>query len=876
MLNRTVTLLSSENIAKKILTMKELFIQSFFPDSHYYKWINKKDNLPEAQKLTSEEREFLQSFSNSLIEILFPKGFPDEECIGLLNNQLQEVQKYLENHKPEDDENQYEAKKEEFKRLVQTIKDETWKSQNYDDYKIALLGTEKSTGEDGEHAFIRVPGIPEDNINGLKRLLDINPELKKIFTMDNLSQLLGIAKKFKHYMKEIVGNNDEIQHPRRHPLFPTLDEPQEIKNRAFSDHLPILLKPSIGTNNETVNILTFNILGPNGSSGLQSTEKQTRDGSQRKEWESKEQSIERYKKIVNGVILNSIKKHNVNIIMLQEVRTDKEEYILDYLNKTLGDNWDIKVGWSGIVTCYNKVKYHEVGEIDEETGKIKFDKNKSDRTGSITLQSCDTSTIFTAINIWGRYSPFPNDFEQTFKKLINKDHDVIICGDTNSRLAPPIHPDADHQNNKIRNLTTGLIPTSENEKNGADSKTQITDSPDGGFIKNSNDQIQQLNNYPLDFITAEIVEDHREYSSELNAWSEYRMVICLDDLYQEYKLPTNETLFEYEENIKSLLGDRNLLVRMAADQYNHKAIGIRFSPDSIYYTKLTERFKEPEFSNIGILNKFLQDSRENNYGVIFIPLEKFHILNNAIIATCHIERIDKEISKIANTDYSPNEQLRIDSIETLTNLKEFVWINRDQDVTKVVRAWKTIYPNKFKTLQAHPPNAGFLQSVFQSTSAVNLINSYKLETQHLWGIMLALELLGATLGAIIGGAIGIMLAPFTLGLSIPIGILLGAFLAGVIVYQALSVDIAKSERFPPVKEVEENKQQAGNSQTQMGRVLGIQLTDKIEERHHSENKQTNNGGESNAQSNNPEVQASRTEPPSQSSSQQFRTGMQYK
>lgn len=389
-------------------------------------------------------------------------------------------------------------------------------------------------------------------------------------------------------------------HIRRHPNFPTVAEAEAHPELAYSDHLPILAKVPL-TNTTALKIISLNTLGSSAYSGLHN----------KKDWETEAETIERYKRIANTLAL-SVKKHKVDVIALQETSACMETL----LRTALGADWEVIFDKkAALMTCYNKKHFQETAEgLFDEAARIR----------SLYLQDIKTKAEIDFHNIWGIYNPFPQKTEEQYRKLLQKSarKNAVLIGDTNSRIAPlDLTP---------RNITTGIVPVLMNAENGAEPEYQIPDYPDGGFLKDEDEIIHQLDTRVLDFATGDIIEDDRELD-KLDAWTEFRMILCLDDHYQRAQVINNQTIFEYQEKLRKELGrDNDLIVRMASDSFNHKAVAVRFSkylaksPDPLYGT-LKELLKDEEGFQFRVIV-----NRAGNFNCVFAPLEKANILHQTI------------------------------------------------------------------------------------------------------------------------------------------------------------------------------------------------------------------------------------------------------
>lgn len=133
-----------------------------------------------------------------------------------------------------------------------------------------------------------------------------------------------------------------------------------------------------------------------------------------------------------------------------------------------------------------------------------------------------------------------------------------------------------------------------------------------------------------------------------NVHSEYRMILCLDQHYQEAKLINNQTIFEYEKSLQVKFGNNNFLVRLAATAANQKAIAVRMPNKSLANKALYAHFKsDPEIQFSTIIGNV------SPYPVIFVPIERVAELHNALESVAKFDlgyqicqRIDTQIAEL--------------------------------------------------------------------------------------------------------------------------------------------------------------------------------------------------------------------------------------
>ncbi|MDR3503701.1 MAG: hypothetical protein P4L79_14075 [Legionella sp.] len=399
----------------------------------------------------------------------------------------------------------------------------------------------------------------------------------------------------------------DISPPARiHPLFPLSQETKANPALAYSDHLAILAQVPL-SDDSTLNIISLNTLDRIMFSGVHEPNSRETDS----------QTLERYHRIVDGLKMG-IEQHHVDILAFQEA---PPKLIVPVLKEKLGDAWTIIEDPFKVVTCYRTDRW-----IEQQTAS-----DRENRIRSITLCRSDNNAITVDFhNIWGLFDALPLNLERQCRKALENSTSTraVIIGDTNSRLAP--------LDNTVRNITTGAVPLAFNEENGAKEGIQIPDHPDGGFYKDEQGQIHQLQTQILSFEDGSIVLDQRTVD-KVSPWPEYRMVMCLDEHYQHTPLINNQTIFEYEQFLQREFRSNDIVARVAATCFNQKAIAIGLRPTKdlkplCEYIK--QQFEnEPDFQ-FKRLNVELEiepaGKKQFVYNCIFVPMDKIDLLHQVI------------------------------------------------------------------------------------------------------------------------------------------------------------------------------------------------------------------------------------------------------
>ncbi|MDX1836033.1 endonuclease/exonuclease/phosphatase family protein [Legionella taurinensis] len=479
---------------------------------------------------------------------------------------------------------------------------------------------------------------------------------------------------------------------RKHPLFPTFQEVEKESDLARSDHLPVMTKIPLGEKKESLTIVSLNILGNEGCSGVHPLGMTIPEG----------HTLERYQHLASG-LAHGIKKHGVDVILLQEA----DKSIVPYLEEKLGKGWNIIVDDFGIISCYNKERF----VLQDTTA------DKESRIRTMAFTDTRSGLSIDVHNLWGVYSPFPHHMEKQYRSLLTKTKSKlsVIMGDTNSRLAPP----ADHTK---RNLTTGIVPPIIAKTSGLPSDTQITDHPDGGFYRDESGIIHQLSTETLDFDTAEIVRDERS-EADANVWPEYRMVMCLDNYYQETAIVDGKTLFLYEDALQREFGNDNLVVRMASNSFNNKALAIRFPRNSEAFKLIQSELKNEagfQFTHVDPT-----DNRDGHQPLpcVFAPIEKVALLHKAVqkaisetvLKNQVTQRIQSEIERLSEAHwYLHDASEKISSLKELKiRLSTATADSTDKDLLSIIKTWEA---------EAAPAS--------QSTRENNIKNKHELMGVH--------------------------------------------------------------------------------------------------------------------------------------------------
>lgn len=383
---------------------------------------------------------------------------------------------------------------------------------------------------------------------------------------------------------------------RQHTLLPTIAEVQNDPTLVRSDHLVLWTEVALDKYT-SIKIITHNVLGVNSqNSGLHPADTY---------WETSEQAKERYAKMAKGFAAQK----DLHVILLQEAQGDE---IITALREALGASWQIVPTDIGLLSCY---KLDELELINTSIEEQPYRRHK------LGFQHKKINRRIDIHNFLGTDNAFPDKLERYIEQVLQSNHLIdhaFIIGNTKSRIAPV--------DNEPRNIVTAIVPQRFNQLNDAEPGVQVCDYPDGGFYRDPKLKIHQLNTRVLDFDTGELVEDKRTFA-EAKLWPEFRMIICIDP-----EITTITTMLDYEAGLKKEVDDNNVLVRIAADSYNNKALAVRFSKKNEgLWNDLQAELKQVNNLQAREISSINADNIKELYPTIFIPLDNEELLHEAIV-----------------------------------------------------------------------------------------------------------------------------------------------------------------------------------------------------------------------------------------------------
>lgn len=434
--------------------------------------------------------------------------------------------------------------------------------------------------------------------------------------------------------------------PRIHPSFPTPVESAANPELAYSDHLPILATVPL-SENTGLSVISLNILGGVHMSGVHHPNSRETD----------EGITARYTRMADG-LKKAINLHDVDVVMLQEADSrpdaEKEPYILPILRAIFGDEWEVMLPVDdrtfsrGLVTCYRKTRWALVSQ----------DLDSKNRIHTIHLKQEASDKVVSVSNIWGNFEHSPVSLERQCKNALNptrRHADIsVIIGDTNSRIAP--------LDGEVRNIVTGAIPLAINEENGVPQGVQTPDHPDGGFYRDADGKIHQLQTSILCYSSGEVLEDKRSLG-EVSPSLEQRMVMCLDDSFKTQKIFGERTLFEYEDYLKEQFNNRDLIVRLSTNAFNQKGVGIRFP---LRLAKTLEFIKIQLADSNHYLVKRLCEKNGANVPYLFVTIDNLPLLLEAIelcIKNNHATAMQEAASLSPTLEHSASVESSVSNTE---------------------------------------------------------------------------------------------------------------------------------------------------------------------------------------------------------------------
>ena len=445
---------------------------------------------------------------------------------------------------------------------------------------------------------------------------------------------------------------------RIHPLFPTRSEVADNPDIAYSDHLAVLAHVPVG--NKQLNLLSWNVLGPNAKSGIH-----YRPNNSNEEWETQEQLDQRLTRIAKAIV-EMVKVNKVHVICLQEAPNELVAKLSALINKKeLPMQAPVASGTGSITLIHNDI------EMQSE----KFKRGASFLGVDMqNVQSFELKFNGHAVllhNVHSQYYDTPNYHEGFYSELLhNEDKDVsIVIGDTNTHVAPI--------NSSSRNIITGAVPWVANSIYNIDQSIQLSDFPDACFYRDEKDKkIKQVDIQVVDHHSGNPLQLADGGSLNPNKETLWRICIDLDTDSQNKKFIDDFTLRDIEAEIKNecalLSQDNGFMIRPAAKDDNSRGIAIVCANRSIVDAVLKVEAKHIDCDEI---DRQRLESLPNGLSpaVFFIPenrqqqLLKMLMVRNTIVKLLRerLEKLSENNPLMAKSDNKYN--ILFELYESLTN-----------------------------------------------------------------------------------------------------------------------------------------------------------------------------------------------------------------
>jgi hypothetical protein len=476
---------------------------------------------------------------------------------------------------------------------------------------------------------------------------------------------------------------------RTHPLFPTHEEIAENPELLYSDHLPVFFnipfaaennatsgEPSIQRNAASTNLrmISWNVLGHNAPSGFHLSSKG---------WEPKDLGRKRFERIIGSLKLFA-EKQNPDIIVLQEANPEFLGSLITELPE-----WTIRNNNTGPVMLFRS---------RDQGGKLEIKEYEFKKAGvrheNVYMQACQSALFemgghFVKVNnVHTMFYNTPEHHESYYQHLLTKEPShitTLIVGDTNSRIAPKndVTP---------HNIATGVVPMCINKMVNAPEDRQMTDFPDGAFMKKRmTGEIEQLDRQILDYRTGEIFVPENAQNDLPPQWRQFRMLACLDNYKGDRDKIEGKNIFEFEAHLTHYFPNCNVLVRKAAKDNNERGFGFRFSKTSSVYNLIRKALNEKvenEPSDFQCIHYDDQNGRPTP--IIFVSTAKMsqllEIINPVIQA---LRSIDDRIKAIEKSARNPFLRSGSNKMACLSRLRASILENiGDTPLTTIVSNWE--------------------------------------------------------------------------------------------------------------------------------------------------------------------------------------------
>lgn len=344
-----------------------------------------------------------------------------------------------------------------------------------------------------------------------------------------------------------------------HPLLPTPQQAHEHSDQIYSDHLPILTVLPLYPQNE-LNVVSWNVLDENQAYGFKLP-------NVRDTVETLPDSKTRHDKIIQTLIRFFDSENNnavhADVVVLQEASND----LIARLERMESVPFSMVKSESGKLTLYNPKQLKLIGDPVDDL-----------RSGMLTTRFSYDGLTFSITNVHLGHQDLPVETEdQVINVLKNKNNgDVnhLVLGDFNCRIAPT--------DRESRSIMTGVCPASFRRDDNGREIGQGIDWTDGAYCLSQRGSLVQLPCETIDPMTgaafkmpkAQGLLDGRNEAQQTEL-SEFRISMCCADEFKFNPVFSGEqTIYQYQDSLRDITGDPQLLVRIGANAINEQAVCI--------------------------------------------------------------------------------------------------------------------------------------------------------------------------------------------------------------------------------------------------------------------------------------------------------------
>lgn len=371
---------------------------------------------------------------------------------------------------------------------------------------------------------------------------------------------------------------------RYHPALPTVDEANASAILPFlSDHVPIVCQIPLGVKNQTITMLSWNVLEDDVFNGF------SKPGAAGARWGESDQQREDRHLIIAQRLKLFLDHHDVDFITLQEIKAAKGslfESIMTYLPKKYRPGMmftvDNGIPKEGIANFHGCITLYNTETILKKPGLSTADLfNHEELHGCVThFNHGETLKEIKLLNVHTPFSENPKAHETHIKHFLtekNRDTLAIVVGDFNCTVAPTY--------STRKNITTSVASTNFRYEPNDPIATRLPQSAyaiDGAFYSTSGSltchqaEIKHVNMddwAPYQDTELQPFEsDIHENEGQLREINQPRLAIMIDACYQSEKLCGALSLPEYEDALQQL--DQTIVVRITKTLNNDTGIAI--------------------------------------------------------------------------------------------------------------------------------------------------------------------------------------------------------------------------------------------------------------------------------------------------------------